>query len=417
MLAAASAASASGLQATWHDHPAQVPSQAWDALLAGVDGGSPFLRHAMLCALVDSQSACAETGWLPHILTLHDAGGQLVGACPTFLKSHSYGEYVFDWAWADAHDRALARHGLSYYPKLLGAVPFSPIPGARLLVHPALGPSEQEGIRHALLSAIEAECGRHGWSSAHLLFVSDEEARSAEAGGWLRREGVQFHWHNRQPRPYADFDDFLSSLQRDKRKKIQQERRKVREAGIAFEVKVGRDISPADWDLFHRCYTQTYLEHGQRPYLSRAFWEQVSQHLPDAWALFIARQGEQAVACSLLAIDPVGKVAHGRYWGALAAVSCLHFEACYYQPLAWCIEQGMRRFEGGAQGEHKLSRGLMPVSTRSVHWLRHEGLREAVADFLQRERQGVCHHVNELLERRPFKPSTDGEGTGETMSG
>ena len=400
----------------WLDHPSEVDAAEWDALLEGVDGASPFLKHALLSAFIDSGSACADTGWQPHLLTLRDAEGRLVGACPTFIKSHSYGEYVFDWAWADAHDRALGAHGLHYFPKLLGAVPFSPIPGARLLTHPVLSAAERASVQQALLAALSGACEQQGWSSAHLLFLSEAEAEVAANAGWLVRQGIQFHWRNRQPQPYADFEDFLASLQRDKRKKIQQERRKVRDAGVTFEVRVGAEISQADWDLFHRCYAQTYLEHGQRPYLSRAFWSQAARDLPCSWVLFIAHHEGQPIACSLLAVDPVSRVAHGRYWGALASVSCLHFEACYYQPLAWCIEHGFLRFEGGAQGEHKLARGLLPESTRSVHWLRHAGLRDAVADFLRRESQGIRHHVSELDERRPFKPGVVDPDEGDRMS-
>lgn len=404
------------LRVDWHADWGDIEAAHWDALLRGVEGARPFLCHGVLQAMADSGSACADTGWQPHVLAVRDADGRLVGACPSFAKSHSYGEYVFDWAWADAHDRALSAHGQRYHPKLLGAVPFSPIPGARLLVHPDLGADAQTAVRQALLQALQTECARQGWSSAHLLFLSAAEAAQAESQGWLVRHGVQFHWTNREPEPFADFDDFLASLQRDKRKKIQQERRKVREAGVHFEVKAGADITPDDWAFFYRCYAQTYLERGQQPYLTPAFWDAARQVRPEAWVLFIAHHAGRPIACALLAVDTEQGVAYGRYWGALASVSCLHFEACYYQPLAWCIAQGLRRFEGGAQGEHKLARGLLPVTTRSIHWLRHPGLRQAVADFLRREDQGVSAYVNELDERKPFKPClSDPEGAA-TMS-
>ncbi len=392
------------LRPQWHSSFTDIPSAAWDALLEGVDGARPFLCHGVLQAFVGSGSACADTGWQPHVLTLQDAKGQLLGACPTFAKSHSYGEYVFDWAWADAHDRALAAHGQHYYPKLLGAVPFSPIPGQRLLVHPGLPPAAQGAVREALLGALQTECEEQGWSSAHLLFLSEAEATQAQRSGWLLRHGVQFHWSNREPQPFADFTDFLSSLNRDKRKKIQQERRKVQEAGVHFEVKVGTDISSDDWAFFYRCYAQTYMEHGRPPYLTSAFWQAAAEAMPDAWVLFIAHHEGRPIATALLAVDREQGVAYGRYWGALASVSCLHFEACYYQPLSWCIDHGMKRFEGGAQGEHKLARGLLPVTTQSAHWLRHPGLRQAVADFLLKEDQGIRDYVNELDERKPFKP-------------
>ncbi len=394
-----------GLTAHWHEDLAQIPSDAWDELVCSVDGGTPFLRMGLLRAMVDSGSACTETGWQPQFLTLQDAQGRVLGACPLFLKRHSYGEYVFDWAWADAHDRALARHGQRYYPKLLSAVPFSPIPGQRLLAHPDLSASAQQAVRQRLLQTLAERCEAQSLSSAHVLFLSDEEAALAQEQGWLLRQGVQFHWQNCTPAPFADFDDFLASLQRDKRKKIQQERRKVRDAGVRFEVLQGAQIQQLDWDFFARCYAQTYQERGQQPYLTPGFWQQVASALPDCWVLFVASQNGQRIAAALLAVDPQQKVAYGRYWGALAEVSCLHFEACYYQPLSWCIANGMRRFEGGAQGEHKLTRGLLPVQTQSVHWLQHAGLREAVAHFLMRETLGIDQYKTELDERSPFKPA------------
>lgn len=393
-----------GLTVHWHDDFAQIPAAQWDELVRASSGGTPFLRHGFLSAMIDSGSASAETGWQAHFLTLQDDAGVVKAACPVFLKSHSYGEYVFDWAWADAHDRALAPHGHRYYPKLLSAVPFSPIPGQRLLVHDTFTEAEQTAVRLKMLHALSDECATKGWSSAHALFLSEPESRLAASQGWLIRQGVQFHWQNRVPEPYVDFEDFLANMHRDKRKKIQQERRKVREAGITFEVLEGAQITEVDWDFFHRCYSQTYLERGQQPYLSRSFWQGAAQTLPACWVLFVASQGDTRIASALLAIDPVTRVAYGRYWGAVASVSCLHFEACYYQPLSWCIEQGMQRFEGGAQGEHKLTRGLLPVNTYSVHWLKHEGLRDAVADFLMREERGVQHYIHELDERSPFKP-------------
>jgi predicted N-acyltransferase len=396
-----------GLTVHWHTDLAEIDAEQWDDLVVGVDGGGPFLRLAFLRAMVDSGSACPDTGWHPLLLTVRDAQGQLLAGSPLFVKDHSYGEYVFDWAWADAHDRALASQGAHYYPKLLSAVPFSPIPGQRLLVRPDVPADLQMALHTQLLNAITAQCEAQGWSSAHALFVSETEAQQAERAGWLRRSGVQFHWENREEVPYGDFEDFLASLQRDKRKKIQQERRKVREAGIEFVIRQGAELTQDDWDFFYRCYAQTYLERGRQPYLTRDFWQRVSQALPEHWVLFTAMQGGTPVASALLAIDPVRRVAYGRYWGAVAQVSCLHFEACYYQPLAWCIAQGYRRFEGGAQGEHKLARGLMPVATQSVHWLAHPGLRDAVARFLDRESQGIGQYLEHLDARAPFKISSN----------
>lgn len=395
-----------GLTAHWHADLAQIPADRWDELVLGIEGGTPFLRMGLLKAMVDSGSACRETGWEPSFLTLTDSDGRIQGACPLFLKTHSYGEYVFDWSWADAHDRALGRQGSRYYPKLLSAVPFSPIPGQRLLTRPGLNEAQRNAVRHQLLDALSARCQADGLSSAHILFLSETEADLARHQGWLVRQGVQFHWQNRSPAAFKDFDDFLASLHRDKRKKIQQERRKVREAGVTFKVLQGREIHDADWDFFAQCYAQTYHERGQQPYLSRSFWSSAAAALPDSWVLFIASQDGRKVASALLALDPQQKVAYGRYWGSMVHVPCLHFDACYYQPLAWCIDQGFRRFEGGAQGEHKMARGLLPVRTASAHWLAHPEFSRAVEDFLAREGAGMAGYLDELRERNPFKTTT-----------
>lgn len=376
-----------------HDDPATIDAPAWDALLEADPAATPFLRHAYLLAMTASGSATAQTGWQPCFLTVA-VGDTLVAACPLYLKSHSYGEYVFDWAWADAYQR----HGLAYYPKLLGAVPFTPVPGARLL---ARGPAE----RHLLLRAIEQFAREQKLSSAHLLFLSDADRDAAQAQGWTLRSNVQFHWRNRSPEPFADFADFLASLQREKRKKIQQERRRVAEAGVSFETLEGDEIDEAAWDFFHRCYTLTYRAHHSTPYLTRDFFARMATTLSRNWVMFIARRAGERIACSLIAVDPDRRIAFGRYWGATEHVPCLHFDACYYQPLQWCIEQGYARFEGGAQGEHKMARGLLPVPTHSAHWLVHPQFARAVADFLEREGEGVLAYLDELNERNPFKAS------------
>ena len=393
-----------GLRLHWHTSLREIDPSAWDALLHQVSGARPFLMHEWLLAMEETGCAAPDTGWQPLFPALYDADDRLLAACPVYLKSHSYGEYVFDWAWANAHDQALAATGQRYFPKLLSASPFSPIPGQRLLVHPEVSEPQRSTLRVAMLDALRERCLHEGWSSAHVLFASEDEATLARQAGWLIRHGVQFHWSNRAPHPYANFDDFLSSLHRDKRKKILQERRKVAEAGVSFRVVEGQRATPDDWAFFYRCYEQTYLAHGQRPYLSAAFWQRVGASLAPHWVMFVASRDGEDLACSLLAVDREQGTCHGRYWGALDFVTCLHFEACYYQPLLWCIEQGMQSFEGGAQGEHKLARGLLPVGTQSMHWLAHAGMARAVADFLMREDQGVLHYVNELDERKPFKP-------------
>lgn len=373
------------------DDPAQVPADAWNALLERQSSPTPFMRHEYLLALHASKSAIDDTGWLPQYLTAW-RGERLVAACPLYLKDHSYGEYVFDWAWADAYQR----HGLRYYPKLLSAVPFTPVPGSRLL-------AEDAAARSALLQAMRQIAMQARLSSAHVLFLDADDQQAAQEAGWMMRSTVQFHWTRREPEPWADFADFLAGLQREKRKKIQQERRRVREAGVEFRVLEGEAITGEDWDFFYRCYTLTYRAHRSTPYLTREFFARMAATMPRNWLLFTAWKDGQRIAVSLLCIDPERGHAFGRYWGAIEQVSCLHFEACYYQPIEWCIANGYRRFEGGAQGEHKMARGLMPVQTFSAHWLAHPEFARAVADFLAQEGQGVANYLDELNERQPFR--------------
>lgn len=388
-----------GKQAPWtlhlHEHPSEIDATAWDALLHSQPEATPFMRHAYLSALHESGSATPETGWNPRFATVSDGGGMLAAACALYLKAHSYGEYVFDWAWADAWERAGGR----YYPKLLSAVPFTPVPGARLMARDATA-------RSILLKALEQLTRDQGLSSAHLLFIDEADRDAATQAGWLLRSTVQFHWRNRAPAPYVDFDEFVSSLHRDKRRKIRQERRYVHEAGVRFEARVGHEIRTADWDFFYRCYTATYQAHRSTPYLTRDFFARMADAMPEHWLLFVAKLNGQPIAASLVALDQARGHAYGRYWGQLPgtpAVNCLHFEACYYQPLSWCIAQGLHRFEGGAQGEHKMARGLMPVRTHSAHWLADTRFAAAVGRYLEREDQGIAAYVNELDERNPFK--------------
>ncbi|MBC7716764.1 MAG: N-acetyltransferase [Pseudorhodobacter sp.] len=375
------------------DHPGTVDAAQWNALLAAQPSAMPFMGHEYLLALHESGSAVGATGWTPQFLTVEQSG-QLIGACALYLKDHSYGEYVFDWAWADAYQR----HGLRYYPKLLGAVPFTPVPGPRLLARDAEG-------RAILLRAIEQIATQAQLSSAHLLFMDDADRAAAEAAGWMLRSTVQFHWQQREGEPYADFTDFLASLQREKRKKIQQERRKVVDAGVTFSWLEGSAISDEDWDYFYRCYSITYQEHRSTPYLSRDFFTRMASTMPQNWMMVLAWKNSSRVAASLIGIDRAQGTAFGRYWGATEHIPCLHFAACYYEPLAWCIANRIRRFEGGAQGEHKMARGLLPVQTWSAHWLAHPQFAHAVAEFLQREGAGVESYMDELNERRPFKAS------------
>ena len=379
--------------------PLDVAASAWNTLLSLQSHPNPFMRHEYLCALHTSGCALPKTGWTPRFLTLwqRDANGdmQLCAACALYLKTHSHGEYVFDWAWANAY----AEHGLAYYPKALGAVPFTPVPGSRLL-------ATDDPARAALLDALLHWCQEQNLSSLHLLFIAeDDEAVCAQAGMMLRHS-VQFHWKNAG---YQDFDQFLQALAQDKRKKIRQERRKVSNAGVTIRWSRGQDISAPDWDFFYRCYERTYLEHGNAPYLTHSFFQAMADHMAGNWLLFVAERDGKPVASSLIGLsdvlpgDPTPRVAYGRYWGALERVDCLHFELCYYQPLQWCIAHGVQRFEGGAQGEHKMARALLPVKTSSAHWLAHPAFADAVQRFLEREGEGIDGYLEELEKRSPLR--------------
>ena len=444
--------------------PLEVDATAWNALLALQSHPTPFMRHEYLAALHESESAVPHTGWTPRFMTLWE-GDLLVAACPLYLKSHSYGEYVFDWAWASAYEQ----HGVPYYPKAVVAVPFTPVPGTRLMARDA-------AARQGLVQALCQWCEDEGISSLHVLFASDDDVLTGAREGLMLRHTVQFHWKNVAPtlgtgvsslppegalaalgRPgggsgaaptlgtggfllptesalaaveshcdsgsaaagtlaYRDFDDFLAHLTQEKRKKFRQERRRVAEAGVTFRWALGADITADDWNFFYRCYERTYLEHGNPPYLTRAFFQQMADRMPEHWLLFIAEREGRPIASSLIAISAqpssargqyhskyAGCTAYGRYWGALERVDCLHFEACYYQPLAWCIAHGVQRFEGGAQGEHKMARALLPVPATSMHWLAHPAFADAVDRFLAREGAGVEQYLDHLQARSPFR--------------
>jgi predicted N-acyltransferase len=357
-----------------------VDAQEWNRLA----GGNPFVRHEFLSALIETGCASARTGWSPRFLLLRRAGA-LAGAMPLFLKSHSYGEYVFDWAWADAY----ARHGLDYYPKLLGAVPFTPVTGPRLLAA-----SERE--REALLAAA-LELARDA-SSLHVLFPTEAEARLMQRQGMLLRRTVQFHWRNEG---YADFEAFLARLTHAKRKNIRQERRRVRDAGVSVRRLRGAAIERGHWELFHRGYRGTYAAHRSSPYLNLAFFLRLGATQPEHTLMILAERNGAPIAAALCLVD--SEAIYGRYWGALEHVPLLHFECCYYQAIEFAIENRLRYFEGGAQGEHKLFRGLLPVETVSAHWLAHPAFARAIEDYLERETSGIGRYVNELNEHTPFR--------------
>ena len=384
----------SHLSFTWCRGLHEISAVAWCTLT----GSHPMLDHAFLHAFETSAAVDPQTGWIPYHLAVFD-GEQLVAAAPCYLKTHSYGEYVFDWSWADAYEQA----GGNYYPKLISAVPFSPVSGARLLIHPEF-PQPAE-LSSAMLLHMQALCQQHGLSGAHILFPDALSADYCAARHWLRRDGVQFRWENPQ---YADWEDFMSVLSRDKRKKIRQERNKVSQQGITCRVVDGHTLTTAELAMFYQCYCDTYHRHGSQPYLPMTFFEQVIRKMPGKIQLFIATQNGEDIAASLCISGP--QTLYGRYWGCLREISCLHFELCYYQPQAFCIARGIRYFEGGAQGVHKLARGFVPYATCSYHWLADEGFHQSVARFLAREEDMMQGYVNELEERSPYKRIT---GTAE----
>ncbi len=374
----------------FQQHPSfeEISAQAWNALLDQQDHPTPFLRWEFLHALEASGCTTSETGWQPLPVTVTDDHGTLIAAAPLYAKGHSYGEYVFDWAWADAYERA----GFRYFPKLLIASPFSPIPGTRLL-------AASDTARDELLHGLEALLDATQCSSAHILFPDAKDLDSAQSKGWLTRQAIQFHWHNPG---FRDFDDYLASLTQPKRKKIKAERRKVREAGVKCAVKTGGEITEQDLAFFFECYRQTYDEHLSSPYLSLEFFLRLASVMKNQLALCIATRQDKPIASALLLHDH--GVAYGRYWGALERIDCLHFEVAYYTPIDWAIRHQIARFEGGAQGAHKLARGFIPVTTHSAHYLREPRFREAVSRFLERESQGIAQAVEELESRTPFKP-------------
>jgi predicted N-acyltransferase len=362
------------------DSLAQVDPGEWNELA----GPQPFTRHEFLSALMETGCAAPRSGWLPQFLLLR-RGGALAGAMPLFVKSHSYGEYVFDWAWADAHERS----GIDYYPKLLCAVPFTPVRGRRLLA--------ADDTRRRSLIAAALDLARQT-SSLHVLFPLDAEAELLQQSGMLLRRTVQFHWRNQG---YADFESFLARMNHARRKNIRQERRRVREAGIETRWLEGSAIERRHWEFFNRCYRATYAAHRSSPYLNLDFFLRLAARLPQHLALLIAERGDRPVGAALFLTD--GETLYGRYWGSVEHVPLLHFECCYYQAIEYAIRRGLQHFEGGAQGEHKLFRGLLPVETVSAHWLAHPRFASAVESFLERESAGVDRYVNELCEHSPFK--------------
>jgi predicted N-acyltransferase len=365
---------------------AEVGAAAWNRLVDHTPRANLFLRFEFLHALQAAGCVSLRTGWEAHYLTLWKAG-TLHGATPLYRKHHSYGEYVFDWAWADAHQR----HGIEYYPKWLVAIPFTPVPGARLLTD---GPEHRGRLARALIDHATIS----GLSSLHVLFPTEDEAHCLQELGALTRHSVQFHWFNRN---YASFDDYLLHLAQPKRKKVRAERRKVEAANVTVRRHVGAQITASEWALFDRCYRNTYAEHYSTPYLNLRFFSRLAESMPDNVLLVVASLGGHDIAAALALFDD--ERVYGRYWGALETVPCLHFEVSYYQLIEFAIEHGLKVIEGGAQGEHKHARGFEPVKTWSSHLLRHPAFADAVERYLVRETGGIEAYIDELNERSALR--------------
>jgi len=360
---------------------------AWNELAAD----SPFLRHEFLSALEHAGCVGESTAWHPAHLTATDASGRLLGALPLYIKYDSRGEFVFDWSWADAYDHA----GLSYYPKLVSAVPFTPATGQRLLVREGADFAQIAGL---LLDAAR-ELGREiDASSLHVLFPTATERHYLEDEGFLARKSCQFHWHNED---YADFEAFLERFSSAKRKKARRERRRVAEAKIEFEHLSGDEPSDADWDAVFEYYTRTFSRRGRTPYLNREFFREIAQTMPESLVIILARFQGQPIATAICFRSD--DTLYGRYWGSLADFHSLHFEACYYQGIDYCIREGLSRFEPGTQGEHKLSRGFTPTATWSNHWISDQEFSQAVEKFLDRERLHVDAYIEELKNHAPYR--------------
>lgn len=354
----------------------------WNALA----GDQPMLQLEFLDLLTQTRCACDNTGWAPHFLVL-ERDGELAAAMPMYVKTHSRGEYVFDYAWA----QAFMQHGLDYYPKLLSAIPFTPVPGPRLLAT-----NKEDRVKLAM--AAQSIAQQNNLSSVHVLFPNDQDREALIEAGYMVRETVQFHWFNQN---FESFDAFLGSMNQKHRKKIKQDQKKVQQAGITFEWLAGQNIDASALRFFYQCYEKTYFEHGNPPYLNFDFFHRLHLALPDSLMLVVAKRHGKPIACALNL--KTGQRMFGRYWGSMEFIPGLHFETCYMQAIAYCIQHGIVAFEGGAQGEHKLSRGLIPVKTWSAHWVAEPGFAKAIARFLEEETQAVDHYAKVLSAHSPFR--------------
>ncbi len=377
------------------DSIGDVAASAWNALRPA---GSPFLRHELLYALETSGSACEATGWIPRHLALEDSAGRLLAAMPLYLKDHSWGEFVFDHAWAHAYERS----GREYYPKLVSCVPFTPISGPRILTAEGVDPL-WAGAQ--LIEAAQAIAAAEGASSLHILFPPPETVAGLESLGLMKRTDCQYHWRNHD---YQSFDDFLARFRSDRRKKVRRERRRVQEAGIRFRTLAGRQIEPHVLDQVYLMHAATFLERGQSPYLSRRFFEQLHRTMPESLLVILALNEGVPVACAISLRDET--TLYGRYWGCSERYHSLHFETCLYQGIDYCIDHGLAHFEPGAQGEHKLRRGFEPTLTCSAHWLRDPAFAAAVNDYLTRERRWLQTYLQQARDQLPFHRGDRPEG-------
>jgi uncharacterized protein len=365
----------------------ELDPKDWNAL-AGTD--IPFLRHEFLAALEHTHCVGADTGWTPAYISLADDRG-LAAAVPAFSKTHSYGEFVFDFAWAQAY----SRFGKRYYPKLTIGVPFTPATGPRLLIRPDL---DREKTEKRLIKAIETQAAEASLSSVHGLFLTEADRDAFERSKWLQRRDCQFHWTNHG---YASFEAYLETFTADKRKKARRERRRVAEAGITFDTRCGPELDKRLLDRVYAFHRDTFLRHGNEPYLSRAFFTEIARTLGDALMVKVARFGDQPVAAAIFFWYP--GALYGRYWGAAADFHSLHFEACYHQGIEFCIERNIARFEPGTQGEHKVSRGFEPTITWSAHHITDPRFREAIRDYLSREGDAVDAYAAEIQSHVPYR--------------
>lgn len=375
-----------------HSSISEISPKLWSRLF---DSENPFVQHAFLLAMEESGCVTAATGWQPRHMILMENDKPLA-AIPLYEKTDSYGEFVFDWGWAEAYQR----YGLNYYPKLVTAIPFSPVAGPRVGVSPDTDPAM---VFPALLNALHQLAEQHDYSSWHLLFPGKKLQNALmelkEEGAFLHREAVQFHWYNRA---YHQFDDFLATLRSSRRKNVKRERRKVAEQGISLERKTGTDITDGEWQGFFECYMDTYRKRsGHDGYLNRDFFNRLRNTMASQLMLVVARHGGEIAACSLFLFDH--RRLYGRYWGALRDFSCLHFETCFYQGIEFCIENGLQEFDPGTQGEHKLMRGFEPVKSASYHWIADGRFRSAIAGFLHQEKRSTEQYKRQAESFLPYK--------------